>query len=161
MLEIATYSAGDGKRREFSALGTILYGTTPRLLQINGIACEAPLEGKLLIMTNRDVPGVIGQVGTLLGSQGLNIATFALGRRAAQLGAEALAIVQLDGDVPSRSCPACVPFPTSWRRASCGCRARRRPPLRPQADLGEPSDAKPNTAAQKAKGPAPSAPGLF
>src|SRR5579863_5340340 len=81
VLEIAAYSAADGKRREFSALGTILYGTTPRVLQINGIACEAPLEGNLLVMTNRDVPGVIGQVGTLLGSQGLNIASFALGRR--------------------------------------------------------------------------------
>ncbi len=99
VLEIAAYSAGDGKRREFSALGTILYGTTPRVLQINGIACEAPLEGNLLVMTNRDVPGVIGQVGTLLGSQGLNIASFALGRREAALGAEALAVVQLDGEV--------------------------------------------------------------
>jgi D-3-phosphoglycerate dehydrogenase len=69
------------------------------VLQINGIACEAPLEGNLLVMTNRDVPGVIGQVGTLLGSQGLNIATFALGRREAALGAEALAVVQLDGEV--------------------------------------------------------------
>ena len=56
-------------------------------------------------MTNRDVPGVIGQVGTLLGTQGLNIATFALGRRAAKLGAEALAIVQLDGDVPESILP--------------------------------------------------------
>ncbi len=63
VVEIATYSAGDGKRQEFSASGTILYGTTPRLLQINGIACEAPLEGTLLVMRNRDVPGVIGQSG--------------------------------------------------------------------------------------------------
>src|SRR6266704_3549578 len=60
---------------------------------------NAPLEGNLLVMTNRDVPGVIGQVGTLLGSQGLNIASFALGRREAALGAEALAVVQLDGEV--------------------------------------------------------------
>lgn len=105
VLEIAAYSAADGKRREFSALGTILYGTTPRVLQINGIACEAPLEGNLLVMTNRDVPGVIGQVGTLLGSQGLNIASFALGRREANLGAEALAIVQLDGEVSESILP--------------------------------------------------------
>src|SRR5207302_5076206 len=105
VLEIAAYSAGDGKRREFSALGTILYGTTPRVLQINGIACEAPLEGNLLVMTNRDVPGVIGQVGTQLGSLGLNIATFALGRRDTTFGAEALAIVQLDGDVPETILP--------------------------------------------------------
>jgi D-3-phosphoglycerate dehydrogenase len=105
VVEIATYSAGDGKRQEFSASGTILYGTTPRLLQINGIACEAPLEGTLLVMRNRDVPGVIGQVGTALGAQGLNIATFALGRREAALGAEALAIVQLDGEVSEAVLP--------------------------------------------------------
>ena len=105
VLEIAAYSAGEGKRREFSSLGTILYGTTPRVLQINGIACEAPLEGNLLVMTNRDVPGVIGQVGTTLGSQGMNIASFALGRREATLGAEALAVVQLDGDVPETILP--------------------------------------------------------
>jgi D-3-phosphoglycerate dehydrogenase len=105
VVEIATYSAGDGKRQEFSASGTILYGTTPRLLQINGIACEAPLEGTLLVMRNRDVPGVIGQVGTALGAQGLNIATFALGRREATLGAEALAIVQLDGEVSEAVLP--------------------------------------------------------
>jgi D-3-phosphoglycerate dehydrogenase / 2-oxoglutarate reductase len=105
VVEIATYSAGDGKRQEFSASGTILYGTTPRLLQINGIACEAPLEGTLLVMRNRDVPGVIGQVGTALGAQGLNIASFALGRREAALGAEALAIVQLDGEVSEAVLP--------------------------------------------------------
>jgi D-3-phosphoglycerate dehydrogenase len=105
VVEIATYSAGDGKRQEFSASGTILYGSTPRLLQINGIACEAPLEGTLLVMRNRDVPGVIGQVGTALGTQGLNIATFALGRREATLGAEALAIVQLDGEVSEAVLP--------------------------------------------------------
>jgi D-3-phosphoglycerate dehydrogenase len=75
------------------------------VLQINGIACEAPLEGNLLVMTNRDVPGVIGRVGTLLGTQGLNIATFALGRRDASLGAEALAIVQLDGEVSESILP--------------------------------------------------------
>jgi D-3-phosphoglycerate dehydrogenase len=41
----------------------------------------------------------------LLGAQGLNIATFALGRRDATLGAEALAVVQLDGDVPETILP--------------------------------------------------------
>jgi D-3-phosphoglycerate dehydrogenase len=39
-------------------------------------------------------------MGTVLGSRGINIATFALGRREAVRGAEALAVVRLDGDVP-------------------------------------------------------------
>lgn len=104
VLEISAFSS-DGKGRTFSVLGTILYGSTPRALQLNGIAVESPLEGTLLLLRNRDVPGVIGHVGTLLGSQGLNIATFALGRREAVLGAEALAIVQLDGEVSEAILP--------------------------------------------------------
>jgi D-3-phosphoglycerate dehydrogenase len=39
-------------------------------------------------------------MGQLLGSKGINIATFALGRRSADPGAEALALVRLDGEVP-------------------------------------------------------------
>ena len=61
---------------------------------------ESSLEGTLLLLSNRDVPGVIGEIGTLLGRQGMNIATFALGRREAVLGADALALIGLDGEVP-------------------------------------------------------------
>jgi D-3-phosphoglycerate dehydrogenase len=80
--------------------GTVLYDTTPRILNIDGIQVECDLEGTILFTRNRDVPGVIGQMGQVLGNQGINIATFALGRRSADPGAEALALVRLDGDVP-------------------------------------------------------------
>ena len=53
----------------------------------------------MLLSRNIDVPGVIGRIGTELGSLGINIATFALGRRAPAGGAEALALVGLDGNV--------------------------------------------------------------
>ncbi len=86
--------------RGFSVEGTVLHGTSPRILSIDGIALEAPLEGTLLFLRNRDVPGVIGQVGTILGSLGVNIATFALGRREAVRGAEAIALLRLDGELP-------------------------------------------------------------
>ncbi len=86
--------------RGFAVEGTVLHGTSPRILTIDGIEVEAPLEGTLLFLRNRDVPGVIGQVGTILGSRGINIATFALGRREPVHGAEAVALVRLDGDVP-------------------------------------------------------------
>jgi len=50
---------------------------------------------------NKDVPGVVGQVGTALGARDINISTFALGRRAdSQRGADAVALVRLDGSVP-------------------------------------------------------------
>ncbi len=52
-----------------------------RLLQVDGIPCEAALSGHLLYLKNRDVPGVIGHVGGVLGASGINIANFSLGRQ--------------------------------------------------------------------------------
>ncbi|MFY9751935.1 MAG: NAD(P)-dependent oxidoreductase, partial [Candidatus Acidiferrales bacterium] len=79
--------------------GTVVQDGQPRVLAIDGIGLEAPLEGTLLFARNRDVPGVIGQIGTALGNLGVNIATFALGRREAVHGADAVALVRLDGKV--------------------------------------------------------------
>ncbi len=66
---------------------------------MDGIDLDAPLEGTLLITRNRDVPGVIGKIGTALGNLGVNIATFALGRSKPEQGADAIALVRLDGKV--------------------------------------------------------------
>jgi D-3-phosphoglycerate dehydrogenase len=83
----------------FTAEGTVLHDGSPRVLAIEGIPLEAQLEGTILYLRNRDQPGVIGQVGTTLGKHGVNIATFALGRRADERGAQAVALVGLDGEV--------------------------------------------------------------
>ena len=88
-----------GAAAEFTAEGTVLFDGTPRVLQIGGIPVEAQLEGTILFLRNRDEPGVIGQVGSTLGKLGVNIATFALGRREASRGAEAVSLVRLDGEV--------------------------------------------------------------
>ena len=69
----------------------------PRLIQVDGIHCEAPLSGHLVFLQNHDVPGVIGYVGAVLGKNGVNIATFSLGRRTAQ--GEAVAVVGTDQPV--------------------------------------------------------------
>ncbi len=61
----------------------------PRLMQVDGISCEATLDGNLLYAKNEDVPGVIGFIGTVLGKNGTNIANFALGREDASLRANA------------------------------------------------------------------------
>jgi D-3-phosphoglycerate dehydrogenase len=105
LVEVTAYPADRTSGAEYSAQGTVLYGATPRMLRINGIALESALEGTLLLFSNRDVPGVIGQIGTLLGREGVNIANFALGRREAVLGADALALVGLDGAVPDGTLP--------------------------------------------------------
>jgi D-3-phosphoglycerate dehydrogenase / 2-oxoglutarate reductase len=76
----------------------------PRLLQIDGIQCDATLDGFLTLMKNQDVPGVIGYVGTVLGRNRINIANFSLGRRDAPLKLdeplEAIALVTTDEPVP-------------------------------------------------------------
>jgi len=94
-LEVAVSNAG----KDLAVEGTVGPDGSPRILLIDGIELEAPLEGTLLLTRNLDVPGVIGQVGTALGNLGVNIATFALGRRAPVHGAEAVALVRLDGKV--------------------------------------------------------------
>jgi D-3-phosphoglycerate dehydrogenase / 2-oxoglutarate reductase len=93
-------ATSDPGARAFSVEGTALADTPPRLLRVDGMSLEAPLEGTLLLLRNRDVPGAIGKIGTLIGTQNLNIATYALGRREAVRGAEAISVVRLDGDVP-------------------------------------------------------------
>jgi len=70
----------------------------PRLLQVDGIHCEATLEGNLTVLKSEDVPGVIGYVGDVFGKNGINVATFSLGRREA--GAEAVSVIQTDQPVP-------------------------------------------------------------
>jgi D-3-phosphoglycerate dehydrogenase len=68
-----------------------------RLLQLEGIAIEAPLEGTLLVVRNSDVPGVIGKLGTVVGDHRINIANFALGRAEGTAQGTALAVIQIDG----------------------------------------------------------------
>jgi D-3-phosphoglycerate dehydrogenase len=62
------------------AEGTVFEPNSPRLVSVSGVNVEAPLAGTLLIIRNHDQPGVIGEVGTILGRHGVNIANFALGR---------------------------------------------------------------------------------
>ncbi|MBZ5540992.1 MAG: phosphoglycerate dehydrogenase [Acidobacteriia bacterium] len=99
-LEVASLPEPGSKQPGLSVEGTVLHDASPRVLAIDGIPLESQLAGTILYLRNHDQPGVIGQVGTLLGQQGVNIATFALGRRDATRGAEAVSLVRLDGDVP-------------------------------------------------------------
>src|SRR6202022_87603 len=111
-LEISVLPQSGASQEGFSAEGTVLFDGSPRILQMEGIALEAQLEGTILYLRNRDEPGVIGQVGTMLGKYGVNIATFALGRKDSKQGAQAVSLVRLDGEVfnsilePIRGIPA-------------------------------------------------------
>src|SRR2546428_2700387 len=92
---------------EHRVKGAVLHGHAPRLLSVDDIDVEAPLERNLIYLRNRDVPGVIGKVGTILGEHKINIADFSLGRQAGNGGTgkkdesrKAVAVVHVDGRVP-------------------------------------------------------------
>ena len=76
-----------------SVAGTF-FGNTPRIVKINGQHVEAKPEGVVLILENRDRPGIVGRVGTLMGGHGVNIASMSLSRNEA--GGSALTVLNLD-----------------------------------------------------------------
>ena len=81
--------------------GAVILGK-PRLIMVDGIYCEATLNGHLLYLKNNDVPGVIGHVGNSLGKAGINIANFSLGRQETAVAGQpiqAIAVVEVDGEV--------------------------------------------------------------
>ena len=78
--------------------GTVFEPNSPRLVSVRGVDVEAPLGGTMLIIANDDQPGVIGEVGTILGRHGVNIANFALGR--GESGAIGVVNVDEDPDAP-------------------------------------------------------------
>jgi D-3-phosphoglycerate dehydrogenase len=76
--------------------GAIFERRSPRLVLVDGVAVEAPLEGTMIVLCNTDQPGVIGEVGTILGRHAVNIANFALGRD----GDRAVGVVIVDETAP-------------------------------------------------------------
>lgn len=89
----------DTSAGELTLDGGLLGAHHPRILGLDGYDVNLAPQGTLLILRNRDVPGVIGRVGTLLGEAGLNIAEYHQARRSE--GGDALAAVVLDGAVPT------------------------------------------------------------
>ena len=77
--------------------GTLFGNRAPRLVKIFGVPVEADLSGQMIYIVNTDAPGFIGALGTRLGENGLNIATFNLGRR--EQAGEAVALVAVDDPI--------------------------------------------------------------
>jgi len=86
-----------GAMQEIAVAGIASVGSPPRLSRIGGFHVDVIPRPTLLILTNRDVPGVIGHVGTALGVAGVNIAEYHQARLAQ--GGEALATVTVDGSI--------------------------------------------------------------
>ena len=85
---------------ERSIVGTVFHDGKPRIVSVKNITIDAPFAPTMIYVTNEDKPGFIGRFASLLGNEGINIATFALGRD--QAGGSAIALVEVDGQVPDK-----------------------------------------------------------
>ena len=74
--------------------GLVFANGEGRISEIGSFSIEAVPHGYMLVAKNRDVPGVIGQLGMTLGSASVNISRFYLGRQ--KKGGEALAVIEID-----------------------------------------------------------------
>jgi D-3-phosphoglycerate dehydrogenase len=88
-----------GQGEIVSVAGTFI-GASPRIVRINGHHVEARSTGVLLLLENNDVPGIVGQIGTVLGAHSVNIANMSLSRD--HRGGEVLTVLNLDS-VPDES----------------------------------------------------------
>lgn len=79
--------------------GVLFGGGRPRIVQVDGYHLDANPAGVILIMQNKDVPGVIGQVGTILSAYEINIAEWRMGRQIP--GQQALSFINLDSEPPT------------------------------------------------------------
>lgn len=84
-------------REEMRVGGVAALDAPPRLTRIGDFHVDVAPRGTLIVLTNRDVPGVIGHVGTALGDARLNIAEYHQARLAQ--GGDALAVISVDGAV--------------------------------------------------------------
>ena len=78
--------------------GTIFGKREPRIVKIDEYRLEAVPSGHMIVFSNRDVPGMIGRMGTLLGENGVNIAGMQLGRVAPK--GDAVSVVNVDSPLP-------------------------------------------------------------
>jgi D-3-phosphoglycerate dehydrogenase len=92
--DLMEVNVGTGESR--ATVSGTFFGQSPRIIAINGRRIEAYPEGSLLIIENRDTPGLVGLVGSLLGQHGKNIANMSLSREPGK--GRAFAVLNLDSE---------------------------------------------------------------
>ncbi len=88
-------------RKTYTASGTLFGNQFLRLVQLGPFHLEAYLDGAMLLFTHRDVPGLIGFIGTIFGKHQVNIAQMTVGRELP--GGEAIAVLNLDSTPPEEA----------------------------------------------------------
>jgi D-3-phosphoglycerate dehydrogenase len=77
---------------------TLFTKVDPRIVKLNEFYVDAVPEGHMMFIQNNDVPGIIGQIGTILGRNKINIAGMSFGRD--EKGGRAISVLNIDSDVP-------------------------------------------------------------
>jgi D-3-phosphoglycerate dehydrogenase len=88
-------------KKTYSAAGTLFGNQFLRLVHVGPYRLDTYFDGILLVFTHRDVPGLIGYIGTIFGKHGVNIAQMTVGRQVP--GGEAIAVLNLDSDPPEEA----------------------------------------------------------
>ncbi|MBL7157138.1 MAG: phosphoglycerate dehydrogenase [Candidatus Omnitrophica bacterium] len=81
-----------------SIVGTLFTKIDPRIIKINQLYVDAVPEGHMLVIYNQDKPGIVGQIGSVLGKNSINIAGMTFGR--AKRGGAAVTVLNVDSEVP-------------------------------------------------------------
>ncbi|MBF0506995.1 MAG: phosphoglycerate dehydrogenase [Nitrospirae bacterium] len=85
------------RKKELVVSGTLFSRKDPRIVQIDKYTVEIVPEGNMLVMYNNDKPGVIGNIGTTMGKNNINIARMHFGRESA--GGNAISVVNIDSSI--------------------------------------------------------------
>lgn len=97
--------------KSYQASGTLFGNRLARLVRLGDHRLEAYLDGNLFVFTHRDVPGIIGSIGTIFGKHKVNIAQMAVGRREEAAGGEAIGVLNLDNLPPQEALDEALAIP--------------------------------------------------
>ncbi|HMG32452.1 MAG TPA: phosphoglycerate dehydrogenase [Blastocatellia bacterium] len=86
--------------RESEVAGALFGKRDGRIVVINGFRLEAIPRGHMILLFNRDMPGVLGRIATFIGDKKVNIGRLYLGRK--KVGESALALIQIDEPLPDK-----------------------------------------------------------
>jgi len=91
------------EKKTYSASATLFGDQYARLVQLGNYRLESYLDGTLFVFTHKDMPGLIGFVGTIFGKHNTNIAAMTVGRAGNQPGGEAIGVLNLDSVPPEEA----------------------------------------------------------